>query len=595
MNNMQPGQGRQIEKQRGRRYNLKSAAHLTGWLLSHTPKAGGKLAWILLLCVAISLINLAIPMLVGRAIDSLTDVHRLLISLLVLGFFYLVSGLLGRFQGIAVSRLAQQIGFELRGRLYRRIMSLPVSYTDTHPHGDIMSRMTNDIDAVVQTLSVVVPGLLSALITIVGCTLILFRQSPLITWVNLGVGAAMVLCGGLYSRLMFGLVLRQQKVLGHLNAVVAESMAHRRSISAYGRQKEEIDRMTRASDEMEQVGIRTQVFGAAMEPMMSVLGNISFLVTAVVGGLLVIEGTISIGMIQACLLYSRQLLKPVTEMGMLLSQIQGGLACADRVRALFDVPPEADQGSLSLSNARIQGALSFENLSFSYIRGKKVLDHLSLEIRPQETVALVGLTGAGKTTLMNLLLRFYEPDEGTLRLDGMDLRDIPRRRLYGSMAVILQDGSMMTDTIAESIAYGRPGASMEEIQAAAKQVCADTMIRQLPQGYETVAGPESSALSSGERQLICLARILLMDPRILILDEATSSVDARTEQLVQEALSGIRQGRTCIIIAHRLNTIRNVDRILMLDGGHIAEEGTHEQLMALRGKYYNLYMSGLSE
>lgn len=322
---------------------------------------------------------------------------------------------------------------------------------------------------------------------------------------------------------------------------------------------------------------------------MGILGNVSFLITAVISCLMVIEGHLSIGSIQACLLYSRQLLRPLTEMGMLVSQIQGGLACADRIRELADVPPETDAGTLALTNADIHGEICFDNLKFSYIRDRKVLDGLSLTIHPRESVAIVGSTGAGKTTLINLLLRFYDPDSGCILLDGIDIRDLPRRRLYGAIAVILQDGSIMTSRIADNIAYGRPSADDEEIKKAAEIVHADTFIQQLPEKYNSVIGQDDSLISAGQRQLICLARVPLMNPKIMILDEATSSVDAHTESLVQKAILELRKDRTCIVIAHRLNTIRNMDRIIVLDQGHIVEEGTHDSLMSLRGKYFTLY------
>ncbi len=593
MNMMQPGQSQRPEERK--RIRLPRARILIRWLAGHGKGIRGRMALILLVSLLISVSNLVIPLIMGRAIDSLLQPDFLVRSLAILLVVYLLAALWGHHQGILVSRLAHNVGFEIRKTLEQTILRLPVSYTDSQPQGDIMSRMTNDVDAVVQTLSTVIPGLLSSVITIVGCAVLLARQSMTITLANLGIGLVMMLAGQGYSRIMFGWGHRSQKALGDLNGIVTEAMTQRDGICAYQNQAQTNQRMGEASEEMARIGTRTQVLGAVMEPMMSVLGNASFLVTAILGSLMVIRGELSIGMIQACLLFSRQMLKPLTEMGMLFSQIQGGLACTDRIYALTQVPPEADEGRLSVTNAEIEGEITFENVSFSYIREKQVLSSLNLRIPARQTVAVVGSTGIGKTTMMNLLLRFYEPDEGRVLLDGREISEYPRRRLYGAIGAILQDGSLVTGTVAENIAYGKPGATPEEIQAAAALVQADPFIRQLPEGYDTPVSPDSTALSFGQRQLLCLARILLMNPRVLIFDEATSSVDAHTEQTVQQALKKVREGRTCILIAHRLNTVRDADRILVLDHGVIAEDGTHDELMALKGKYWTLYRAGESE
>ena len=587
MNQMQGGQpSRRREEQK--RYNLKSAMKLIRWIAGSMPGTRGRMAWILVQSLVICLCNLAAPMLIGRAIDCLLDPGRLLISLAVLGATHLVASLFGWLQGRTVSAFAQKLGRDLRKSLFGSVLKAPVSYTDTHARGDIMSRMTNDTDAIVQTVSVVLPGVFSAVITIIGCVLIMFRQSAVITLANVGIGLVMLVIGSLYSRIMFRQVRQQQTALGSLNAVVAESMEHLHSIYAYRRQEDICRQMDEANEEMERAGIRTQLFGAGMEPLMSVLGNFSFLTTAVISCLMVIRGQLSIGGVQACLLYARHLLKPMTEMGMLFSQVQGGLACTERIRELDAVLPEPDAGTHALAKADMEGGITFEEIDFSYIRGKKVIDGLSLAIRPRETVAIVGATGVGKTTLINLLLRFYEPDGGRILLDGVPITGIPRERLYSAVSVILQDGSLMSGTVAENIAYGQPAATAEEIRKAAELVQADAFIRQLPEQYDTVISQEDSVLSAGQRQLIGLARIPLMNPKILILDEATSSVDTHTEQQVQETLLKLREGRTCIVIAHRLNTIRNADRIVVIDQGRVAEEGTHEELMRRKGKYFEL-------
>ncbi len=590
MNNMQPGRDQRPEQKK--RYSFRRATELTRWLMSHGQKLRAQMLIIVLISILISLGNLAVPLMMGRAIDSLLQPDHLLRSIALLAVLYLLVALWGNRQGVLVSRLAQKIGFELRKTLCKTILRLPISYTDAHPQGDIMSRMTNDVEVVVQTLSSVIPGLLSSLITIAGCFILLFAQSRTIALVNLGIGVLMMLCGQFYSLLLFSQVHRQQKALGDLNAVVTEAMTQRAGIYAYRKQAQSNQRMTEASDEMMRAGIRMQTLGAVMEPMMSVLGNGSFLVTAILGSLLVIRGDLTVGLIQACLLYSRQMLKPLTEIGMMFSQIQGGLACVDRIHDLVRVPPEPDTGTAVLTNSQIQGDIVFEDVSFSYVRGRPVLEHLNLHISPRQTVAIVGATGIGKTTMMNLLLRFYEPDQGRILLDGVDISDIPRRRLYGAVGAILQDGSIVSDTIANNISYGSASAEPDEIQEAAALVQADTFIQQLPEAYDTVVTPDGSVLSWGQRQLVCLARIPLMHPQVLVFDEATSSVDARTEQQVQRALNIIKEGKTCIIIAHRLNTIRHADRILVLDQGRIVEDGTHQELMALKGRYHSLYEAG---
>ena len=588
MNGMQGGPGRRPEKT-GKRYSLRDGLALARWILAHAPRAGRRLGLILLLCLLVSACNMAAPLLLGRAIDTLGQAELLLRALTLLGLIYALSAAFSHAQGVLVSRLAQEMGAALRERLYRQTLRLPLPYTDAHPQGDLLSRMTNDIDALTQTVSTVIPGVLSSAVTLVGCALLMLRLSPELTGMNLGIGLVMMLCGGAYSRVMFGAVQRQQKTLGELNAMVAEAMNQRHSIAAYRNQEAAKAALFGKSDEMTRVGIRTQALGAVMEPMMNVLGNASFIVTAVFGGIQVMGGAMTIGAVQACLLYARQLLRPLTEMGMLLSQAQGGLACAERVRELADTPAEADAGQAALTGPQVRGEIRFDHVTFSYIRGKPVLRDFTLHIRPRETVAIVGATGVGKTTLINLLLRFYEPDAGRVTLDGIDLADLPRRRLYRSIGVLLQEGSILSGTVRHNIAYGHEEATEEEIEAAAALVRADSFIRQTPEGYDTRLSAGSSGLSAGQRQLICLARVPLMNPRVLVLDEATSSVDAHTEEAVQHALRQVRADRTCILIAHRLNTVRDADRIIVLSDGGIAEEGTHEELLRRGGLYARMW------
>ena len=560
----------------------------------------GVLAAVLIFSVITTLLNLLIPSLIGRAVDTLNlakdmqfDMRLLAKTLFALGIVLALTALLSYFQGINSAKLTQAVALHIRKELSVKFTKLPIGYLDTRRNGDMMSRLTNDVDNIAVTVSQTVGALLSAVVVIVGCVAIMLVKNWQLALVSISPVILSVILTKIVSGVMHKIFQKQQAVVGKLSGHIRESVSAHKTIHAYDTIEETIDEHNKISDELTGLSLKAQVIGGLLAPLTSLLGNINFLLVVVVGGLFYMNGVpgVTIGLIQEFTLYSRQFTKPVNELSSLFAQFQTAIASAERVFEVLDIPDEIDEGSTVLEIENLKGTITFEDVSFSYVPGILVLDHFSAEIGGGQKVALVGSTGAGKTTLVNLLLRFYEPDSGRILLDGTDIRDIPKRNLRMMITMVLQNTSLMEDTVTANIGYGKFGASGDQIKDVARLTCADTFINQLPEGYDTVLGSEENILSQGQRQLICLARATLKLNKILVLDEAMSSVDTATEQTIQATLEKISKGQTSLIIAHRLSTIRDADKILVLEGGKIAEEGDHETLLAKHGTYYRLYNS----
>ncbi len=545
-------------------------------------------------------LSLAAPALQATAIDAITilpedwsnlAVHinksLLVKTLIAIAAVYLLSSLASLLQGILAAKLTKSTVMKLRGDLFARIEHLPLRYIDTHKHGDIMSRMTNDVENISNTVSSSIASLFSGALTLIGTVSIMLWYSPIMTLVAMVTVPFTLLFGTKVGGKMRKLFSKQQAILGRLNGHVEEMVTGHKTVTAYGRDKRAIEEFTELSEEMKKTSIRAQVFGGTMGPVMNFLGNTGFLLIAAVGGYLALEGSISVGVIQAFLIYARQFTRPINELANQYAQIQTAMAGAERVFAIMDEPSEPNFGKLYPES--IRGEIELKDVVFSYVPGKQVLKGLDLSVSPGQKIAIVGATGAGKTTIVNLLTRFYDIDSGEILLDGMELRDIERDTLRKNIAIVLQDTVLFSDTIAYNIRYGRLDATDEEVRAAAKMANADSFISRLPNGYDTELSESGSNLSGGQRQLISIARAVLADPKILILDEATSSVDTRTEMHIQNAMVALMKNRTSLIIAHRLSTIRDADKIVVIEDGVVAEAGSHDELLAKEGAYYRLY------
>ena len=560
------------------------AAKLFGWLLRETQCRALDAAYIALACALMAVLSILVPALIGRAIDGFRAPEQTARALVPLVAFNLLIALLGNRQGIAIPRLTQRMSHRLRRMLHAKLLRLPVSYVDAHPHGDLMSRLTNDSESVAQALSTAIPGMITSVITLLGCVFIMLRISPVIALMNLAVGFAALLPCSLLSRRIFAAAQRQQQALGALNAAVTDGFSRRGSILVADSAGFACAEVARASGDFARKAERMQILAGIMEPMMSLIGSFSFVATILIGLGQVSRGAMTVGLLQACLIYARQVLRPFIDAGRTVSQLQGCLASIGRLREILELPAEADEGAVATPGAGVRGEIDFEHVDFSYTRDRQLYRDLSLHIPAGKTTAIIGETGAGKTTLLNLLLRFYAPQGGRVLLDGVPVEEWTKRRLYGSIAVILQDQDTTADTVLESITYGCPGASREEALEAARKVRAGEIVDSLPRGLDTPLIGDS-VISAGQRQLIALARVPLSDARVLIFDEATSSVDSYTEQRIQQAFAGLRAGRTCVVIAHRLSTIRGADRIVVMHEGQVAECGTHEELLARNGRY----------
>lgn len=546
---------------------------------------------LMLIMLIVTGLTLAAPSLQGTAIDQLLGARggSVAKTLLVLGAVYVLNSLMTFFQGILAAKLSQQTVRNMRADLFHKIEHLPIRYIDTHQHGDIMSRMTNDVENVSNTISSSIASLISSVLTIVGTFIIMLTYSPLLTLVSLVTIPLSLLASTKMAKYMRKYFVAKQTLLGQLNGQVEEMVTGYKTVMAFSREKKAIEQFTQTSAQLKKTGIKAEVFGGVMGPLMNLIGNFGYLLIAVCGGFMAIEGMIAVGTIQAFLIYSRQFTRPISEIANQYAQILTALAGAERVFDVMDQPDETDEGKIELVSEKIVGNIHFDHIDFSYVPDQPVLQQMDFEVKKGQKIAIVGATGSGKTTVVNLLTRFYDVDGGAVLLDGVNVNDITKKSLRENIAIVLQDTVLFSDTIAANIGYGRLNATMEEIKAAAQVANAAEFIERLPDGYNTVLSESGSNLSGGQRQLLSIARAVLADPKILILDEATSSVDTRTELHIQDALVELMKNRTSLIIAHRLSTIRDADKIVVVDAGRVVETGNHDELLQAGGRYAKLY------
>ncbi|MEV0154795.1 ABC transporter ATP-binding protein [Micromonospora sp. NPDC050686] len=509
------------------------------------------------------------------------------VLLLALGL-YLLASLLAWWQGWLLNTVVQRTVLRLRADVQDKLNRLPLPYFDRQPRGELLSRVTNDIDNISQTLQQTLSQLVTSLLTVVGVLAMMFWISPLLALVALVAVPASVLVTRAIAKRSQRRFVAQWRHTGELNAQIEEAYTGHELVKVFGRQKEVEAAFHAKNEELYRASFSAQFISGLIMPAMMFVGNLSYVAIAVVGGLRVASGTMSLGDVQAFIQYSRQFTQPLTQVASMANLLQSGVASAERVFEVLDAEEQAPERA---GPPRVEGRVEFEHVSFRYDPDKPLIDDLSLVAEPGHTVAVVGPTGAGKTTLVNLIMRFYELDAGRITLDGVDITAMPRDELRGRIGMVLQDTWLFGGTIRDNIAYGRPAATEEEILAAARATFVDRFVRSLPDGYDTVIDEEGSNVSAGEKQLITIARAFLAEPSLLILDEATSSVDTRTEVLLQRAMAALRSDRTSFVIAHRLSTIRDADLILMMEHGRIVEQGTHEQLLALGGAYHRLYQS----
>lgn len=523
----------------------------------------------------------------GEGVDF--DAVRQLLMLVAL--VYALSAIFGWMQQYLMAGVAQRAVYQLRRQADEKLARLPLRYYDSQPRGDVLSRVTNDIDNIAQTLQQSLTQIITALLTIIGVLAMMFWISPLLALVSLltlplSIGSAILIAKR--SQKQFA---AQWKHTGTLNGHVEEMFSGHAIVKVFGRQEEAIAVFDEENELLYEASFKAQFISGIIMPSMNFINNLNYVAIAVIGGLRVARGQMSLGDVQAFIQYSRQFTQPITQTASIMNVMQSTVASAERVFELLDESEEIPEAEKPVTIPHVEGHIEMSGVSFRYEADTPLIEDLSLDAKPGSTVAIVGPTGAGKTTLVNLLMRFYEIDEGTISIDGIDIREMSRNDLRRTFGMVLQDAWLFKGTIRDNIAYGREDATEEALDEAARAAHVDHFVRTLPDGYDTVLDDEASNISAGERQLLTIARAFLADPEILILDEATSSVDTRTEVLIQQAMSRLMKGRTSFVIAHRLSTIRNADTIIVMDHGRIIEQGNHEALMAAEGFYCDLYNS----
>jgi ATP-binding cassette subfamily B protein len=481
----------------------------------------------------------------------------------------------------------------LRSNIEAKVHRLPLSYIDQHSRGDLLSRVTNDIDNISQSLQQSLSQLITSLLTIIGVLVMMLSVSPLLALIAIVTVPLSVLSMKQIANRSKKRFIAQWSHTGALNGLIEETFTGHAIVKTFGKQAEVEERFAATNEKLFEAGFGAQFMSGSIQPAMMFVGNINYVLIALVGGLRVASGSMGLGDVQAFIQYSRQFTQPLTQTASMMNVLQSGVASAERVFEVLDSEEESPEPPSRLTGD-VQGRIAFENVHFAYDPERPLIEDLSLVAEPGTTVAIVGPTGAGKTTLVNLVMRFYDLQSGRITLDGIDIASIPRRELRQNIGMVLQDTWLFGGTIRQNIAYGNPSATEEQIRAAAKAAYVDRFVHSLPKGYDTVLDNEGGAVSAGEKQLLTIARAFLADPSILILDEATSSVDTRTEVLIQKAMVALRSQRTSFVIAHRLSTIRDAHVILVMESGRIVEQGNHEDLIAAKGAYYRLYQSQFS-
>jgi ATP-binding cassette subfamily B multidrug efflux pump len=549
-----------------------------------------------LLVAAVSVAaQLYIPILCGDAIDKmlgkgnvdLAGVLRIAVSILVVAA---VAALAQWLLSVCNNRITFSVSRDLRNEALRKIQTLPLSYLDSHPSGDIVSRMVADVDTFADGLLMGFTQLFSGILTIFGTLLFMLRENVPITLVVVCITPLSLVVAGFLAKRSYGYFQSQSTVRGKQTALVNEMIEGQKVVQAFGHEAESLAAFDEVNDQLQDVSLKAIFFSSLTNPATRFVNNIVYAGVGLVGALYAVRGGITIGQLSVFLSYANQYTKPFNEISGVVTELQNALACAARVFELLDAEdqvPEAENAAALQPDGHVQ----LQDVSFRYLPDRPLIEGLSLDVQPGQRIAIVGPTGCGKTTLINLLMRFYDVNSGSIKVSGTDIRDVTRASLRGSYGMVLQDTWLRAGTVRENIAYGKPDATMDEVIAAAKAAHAHSFIRRLPDGYDTVIAEDGGNISQGQKQLLCIARVMLCLPPMLILDEATSSIDTRTEVRIQKAFARMMQGRTSFIVAHRLSTIREADVILVMKDGHIVEQGSHDQLLAQGGFYAKLYNS----
>ena len=549
-----------------------------------------------LLVAAVSVAaQLYIPILCGDAIDKmlgkgnvdLAGVLRIAVSILVVAA---VAALAQWLLSVCNNRITFSVSRDLRNEALRKIQTLPLSYLDSHPSGDIVSRMVADVDTFADGLLMGFTQLFSGILTILGTLLFMLRENVPITLVVVCITPLSLVVAGFLAKRSYGYFQSQSTVRGKQTALVNEMIEGQKVVQAFGHEAESLAAFDEVNGQLQDVSLKAIFFSSLTNPATRFVNNIVYAGVGLVGALYAVRGGITIGQLSVFLSYANQYTKPFNEISGVVTELQNALACAARVFELLDAEdqlPEAENAAVLQPDGHVQ----LQDVSFRYLPDRPLIEGLSLDVQPGQRIAIVGPTGCGKTTLINLLMRFYDVNSGSIKVSGTDIRDVTRASLRGSYGMVLQDTWLRAGTVRENIAYGKPDATMDEVIAAAKAAHAHSFIRRLPEGYDTVIAEDGGNISQGQKQLLCIARVMLCLPSMLILDEATSSIDTRTEVRIQKAFARMMQGRTSFIVAHRLSTIREADVILVMKDGHIVEQGNHDQLMAQGGFYAKLYNS----